>query len=614
MLTHNVTDATAYTLQSNHVSISLEITEEPTEQSLDHYSVKHISIDFVNLLGEICYTIDISLLNTQYGVFISYINDECLVDAFAKWLHDNQYISAIAYDQYVADKHRADVTIVPNGAITFSTMATSSTLANTMYTSINITATNSGASLTISGYVYWRDSNGNSHPARGIDVDICDKEILGYSALVSCVTNSNGYFYATVANDTSILENGGYDISVTINARNQYATMILDNSANQSSVVLYYFTVDCGDNIATSRSVFGTYDESDNACIAFMMLDAIYTGSQYVKSMSGTTPDPIVVTYPYSGLLVSHYNTLYQRIYLDYNARNSWDTVLHEYGHYVAETYGIFPGIAIAHAMDENAIVYMCTNGLWSLPSSIFSSVKKDACALAWQEGWVTYFSVAAQVQQNTQSMSINGVGDILYGSFNLDTGYTSYNSGKGEASELAISRVLWDLTDSSTILGTTDDDAISWGFYVVWDYTVDSDADTFSDFMNYLETCAPYSANASYVSQILEKEQISANLQYPIISSSEAKIYWSKAYEDGTYVFNRYYLDVYDSDKILIYTTQVFSSPGVLNGATWSELCGDNPDGLYLCIRTVPYNNVPGYSQTYASGPYCSELVFYAP
>ena len=46
--------------------------------------MKHISIDFVNLLGEICYTIDISLLNTQYGVFISYINDECLVDAFAK--------------------------------------------------------------------------------------------------------------------------------------------------------------------------------------------------------------------------------------------------------------------------------------------------------------------------------------------------------------------------------------------------------------------------------------------------------------------------------------------------------------------------------------------------
>lgn len=615
MFTHDVLDATAYTMQNNHASISIEITEEPTEQTLDNYLIKHIQIDFMNQSGVSCYSIDMSLLNTQYGVFVSYINDECLVDAFAKWLHDNQYISAIAYDQYVADKHRADVTIVPKGATTFSTMATSSTLADTMYTSINITATNSGASLTISGYVYWRDSNGNSHPARGVTVNIYDRNTTGYGFFTICTANGNGYFSRTITNDLSASENGGYDISIQINAETQYATL-----TNVTAVIEpYYFVVDCGDDINSSISIYSTYNNSQNNCRAFQILDATYTGGLFVRAMTGYNLDSVVIQYPYAGPLTSHYNYFYDHIHLKDDTYGSWDTILHEYGHYVAEMYGIFPGIIMNHTLESNAIVYASMN---LTGDELYLNHKLACCQLAWQEGWATYFSIAAQVQQNTELMGMDGVGNLSFSGFLIEQdkkwdddeqSYVSF-SGRGEASELAVARVLWDLTDTSTILGVSDDDVISWGYYVVWDYTVESDADTFSDFMNYIETCAPYSANATYVSQILEKEQISANLQYPTISSTEARLNWSPAYEDGTYVDNNYYIDVYNSNKVLIYTTRVFSSPGVISGSTWTELCSNNPNGLYLCIRTVPYDNVPGYDYTYASGPYYSELVFYNP
>ena len=151
-----------------------------------------------------------------------------------------------------------------------------------------------------------------------------------------------------------------------------------------------------------------------------------------------------------------------------------------------------------------------------------------------------------------------------------------------------------------------------------MWNLVIESNAMTFSQFLQYFYADTSYYAGERYVGFLLEKERISANLLYPLISASKATITWSPAYEDS-YVKNYYYLDVYNSNGTRVYSTIIVpsttsNSTVTITGTTWTNLCANNSDGLYICIRTVPYNYVIGYTDTYSTGPYYSECISYTP
>lgn len=599
----NITEETVYTSTNNHAYIQMEIVEEPIQQTLDQYIIEHVIIDFLDSEGTSARRICISLLNTQYGVFVSYVDDECLIDAFAKWLCDNQYISGSDYIQYVNDKHSSESI---SGASPVLAMSTKATVyeESAVYVTYTISGSNSGAALGISGYVYWTDTGGNRHPARNISLSIIDDDLID-ETLATITTNSNGYYYTSIANQTGIFENG-CDIRIYVYAKNQYA-----NVADITGAV-YSFVVDCGDDIIGYTSGSSIKSES-NASKAFSVADAVYTGGCYVKAMSTSDLSTITVKYPYSGLLTSHYNNVIPEINLTSEFFSDWDVILHEYGHYASDIFGIYPFTAMAHDIEMNHITYINENELWNVASNAFTGVKYDGCALAWQEGWATYFSISAQVHQNVRSMGIPYTNNIGYSGYNLetntDTNGVLVKPGKGEASELAVARVLWDLADvAGSTFGASDNDLINWGFSVLWLYTVNSEAINLSQFMSYMyEQYIGIETVYSKWGYILEDQKVSAIITSASFSSYSATIQWAEAYHDD-YVQNSYYLVVFNSDMELIYSHSVTVAPAVIHGDTWTSMCNANPDGMYFSIKTVPA------ALDYATGPYYSHYEFYNP
>lgn len=597
-ISHNISNSDLYSVVDNQVELIVNILDEPTNQSLNSLVFEKITIEILNERSEVVYTLDVPLLNTQYGLFVGFINNECLFDYYGQWLLDNGYISKSNYDIIIEEKMTAKP--IGDTRSAAQTYATATYTPASTYVSCTITPYNSGADLDIQIYVGWVDTAGSLHPARYVSVDVLDVDAAENQVLATGSTSKTGFFYADVENQTDSTENGGVDIRIRVKATTPYASI-----TNYSGTV-HSFIVNCGDNVG-ANTIYGNYgfgDAFNNVSRSFYILDAITTGSLYVKAMSGNYLDSIDVVYPYGGPLTSHYN---QRIHLLDSDYSSWDTTLHEYGHYVSDSYNIYPFVAVAHDITDNAITYICENGLWDVGSTLLSSIKYDGCALAWQEGWACYFSIVAQIQQGTASLGISGVGDVSYGALSLEL---NNSSGKGEAHELAVARVLWDMTDGGTMTGSTDTDPILWGYYNVWKYTTESGAETFSQFMSSIYS--RYSNSPTIyrnLGYLLQYHRVSATLSSATFNSSCATVNWSPAFED-TYVGNDYYLDVYNSDMVRVYTKQITSTPCVIDGTVWTNLCTNYGDGLYICIRTCPYDAAIGYTDTYGTGPYYSRFV----
>jgi Ca2+-binding RTX toxin-like protein len=211
---------------------------------------------------------------------------------------------------------------------------------------------------------------------------------------------------------------------------------------------------------------------------AFSIYDALYTGQKFAEAVGSNTKtyNNLVTKFPY-GTIAEYYADFLinglsnskpqiQDLRIPESDWSSWDTILHEYGHWIA-----------FHDKLDNVKV-----GGDHAPgkSNITQSPKTLGTQLGWREGLADYLSLAAQkVAPPPQPFGPlpPNVGDEDYGSvyaYSLESLGARADSlsgilpSDGEGDQSSVSRILWDLADdvqdTVVIAGYTIKDEIAIG------------------------------------------------------------------------------------------------------------------------------------------------------
>lgn len=214
--------------------------------------------------------------------------------------------------------------------------------------------------------------------------------------------------------------------------------------AEPSDVTTYSMpTLSAGSNAPPLASA------DDSLQRAFSVDDAIVTGGTYVKTdlLTGSSLSPpaqIVVKLGSTGTDFDPNTTTINLLTLD---GYDWDVILHEYGHYVASSYNFLATAGGTHNFGTH-----------------------ESLGLAWNEGWGTYFALAAERDQAAQPyvQSVPNVNGPTYDDtedsnihVNLLTqvGIGVTFAGKmnfGEDEELAVAASLYRLTQSGVVSDVT--------------------------------------------------------------------------------------------------------------------------------------------------------------
>lgn len=202
-----------------------------------------------------------------------------------------------------------------------------------------------------------------------------------------------------------------------------------------------------------------TVGRADHTDRAFGVYAAIAVGHRYMKQLRGDSwSQRVEANYPtpYGG---TAYQWLTNNLEIGENDWSDWDVIQHEYGHFVADVLGFD---------DTQCTIFdNCEHGGYeNMSTDLYNGDKDTGTAMAWAEGWPTFFAVSLQREMHV-STTIPGANDTEYNDFNwhanpvvkyrdtLETEETGLS--KGEDQEYANARILWDLYDSQNDTGDTD-------------------------------------------------------------------------------------------------------------------------------------------------------------
>lgn len=585
-----------------NISMDIGFDSDAQVDGIDSIVVSHIQLMVSSsMYHTIPCTLTLFIINSVDGVFVSYIDEEAVVDYYYEWLFDNGRISKEQLDEYRNNKTMTRPYIEFEDE--FDSYPTRSIMEPKVYINYTITPLNSGAQIRVSGTLKWSDTNGTQHNLRNVKVMIMDRDTLTDETLATVYTSNAGSFTSTVDNQTGLLENGGCDVFLKIYPA---STNIAVKTTSNGD---YYFSTPVNENVSGSTISDSQVGGPNNTSKAFYIHQAGVVGALHVKAMSGNAPSNVVFRYPYSDSGNNEYTGSYIKIKT--SSYYSWDVILHEYGHFIQDIYNIENNPGGTHYISENAIDTYFDAGN-SLPTA-----KNKGTRLAWAEGWATYFSISAQVQQNVSSMNIPGSGDGKYNNLagNWYVDLESYDDGKGEGHEMAVSCVLWDFADSSSTTGSTGEsfDNIALGFQTVWNYTISSGAKIFDTFFDYTLVHVSTS-NVRKLGSILGAYKFSAanpktngssSTSYTITSSSAPTLSWTRA-NGSTHCADSYKLFVVTSSGSIIYQAQISgtSSSHTLPNATWQTLKNNYSSGFYWFVTATP-------ESTPTTGAYPSQYIF---
>lgn len=602
-ITYSLDTTKTYSSRDNQVVFTITVLDSCSMQTVDSMTFGEITIAAISTETSCTIkSISLSVLNSQYGIFVGYINDECLADYYIKWLFENSLITETDYDNALFAKTKGTklgtafqtqtTTTQSSGNCGVEPTATTSSK-NKFYVNYTVSYANSGADIKVSGFAKWFDSNGVSHYARGVTVYLFEADPLS-SSLIGTVTASNsGAFTFTFSKQLDPTENGAYDLRLCIEAVSP-GIEIRDTAHNSR----YSYNINLGDNITPRLTGSVTYEES-NTSKAFQVHDALKVGYDYVRIMSGANPETVSVSFPTADSLGCFYGL--GLLYIGNSWFSSWDVILHEYGHFVSDVNDIYPGVARSHGIGDNLIDS--------------TGNKSVGCKLSWQEGWATYFALSAQAHQNVYLLNIPYAGDSTYQDIpsnvisEIENDAYNRHPGKGEGHEMAVARVLWDLADYSTTHGSISEnfDNISLGFTTIWSYSINSKALDFSTFMNYYYLRqTKTSVNYRLAGAILADQNFTADsLDYYAFNLNSPVFSWT--YPTGsTTVPNNYYIEVYDLSMNILYSVALTGSSNSYTPASsfWSTIRSNHSTGVYVCIKATPQGS-------YQTGSYYSEFLY---
>ena len=457
---------------------------------------------------------------------------------------------------------------------------------------------------------------------RNTKVELCDKEIFGHNVLATGYTDENGeitFTYDPTQYDNSN-EVGTDDLFLIWYTESKTLEVKQDLlfTFNYCRTAKIYENVTPGNVYEFRYNVI--YDINHFVFKSFFVQQGMVVGEMFAEQMDFTTGNFINVIYPSGHFFKADDAFCYGNNYKEYlsiigsNRFNDFDTLIHEYGHFVEQSNNLY-GATLFEIMKNNPSHRLIDDHFDDKPE------KEYAMELTWTESWANVFSLMAQKYYKNKYTNIPGFGDESLNKNNLED-YSLYNynvkQNSCEAQELAVSKVLWDLFDSSLTgdIGESHDN-ISLNYTEWWRITTKPGTFTFQDFIEKLseETIE----TQIKISKLLEYHQIAPSNVSAVLDSNKLKISWTPngSINNPNNLFNIKILSLDYTDILTINNIPLTDSVGY-NGTMTYELTDDQMEALNtayaegLNIQIVVEGIRVGAShkdasKTMQSGPYSS-------
>lgn len=429
-------------------------------------------------------------------------------------------------------------------------------------------------SYSVAGYISWTDENGGAHAADNIKVELCDAS-SGTGITSTYTTSSGGYSlsYSTALVNPNVkikVYSEGSNITL-INTNSPYGQYIYESSP---------FTM------TGFTKVSYTASNSTNLGQSLSIQQAMALAHQYVLNLDSTNLNSINVYFPNSSS--NSYFTYSPAIYIKQGHEFEWDTLQHEYGHYVQYHYGIANSPGGTHYLNDNL--------------ADARNNKSDGIRLAWGEGWATYFAINLQNEMNVSYLYIPHVGDSHYqdssNGIDLDLEDPATYYWKGEANEVVVSAVLYDMTDGINLLEA---DQVSFADSFVWSIIKNNYCTTLSDFIQRFYMSSTTLANKYKLGSTLSRYKVAAEPNTP---SSTTPPTFSWIPQGGSTLFpnNSFRVVFLNSNYTTLFSTSYTSSNSIaLTSSQWSLIQSSLPVYYYI-EATQTESSAP-------TGPYYSVL-----
>ena len=441
--------------------------------------------------------------------------------------------------------------------------------------------------ISVSGYIYWKDSNGTNHPAQNVTVEVYDEDVIFDDLIATVTTNDNGYYTATVDISNSWNEGKSFDIYVNVFSKGANIT-VTDSSGNvyeQPSTT----TNNVKENIVKTIYISNTTDGGKS----FSVHQAMQHANKFMKTLEGAFLNNIDVSFPDNSQGTSCFSPSEEHIYILGGDAFDWDVLQHEYGHYVQHEFGIADNPGGTHFYNVNHADYV--------------SNKSQGVRLAWAEGWATYYAIMLQNELALSSLSIPNVGDTEYSdtvdvSIDYDIETVDADYLLGESGEVAVSGVLYDLTDSSN---SSDSDSIYCYFSDIWNITKANDCTTLSSLITGIYN-AGYTTNAKLrIGITLTHFKVAASLNDAPsnMNTGTPTFSWTPQGGSANYPNNSFRLAFYDEDyNLTLRTGYTTGNTYTLSSTQWSTITAASTT-IYCCVET-------SQTSTPSTGAYYSNLI----
>jgi hypothetical protein len=303
--------------------------------------------------------------------------------------------------------------------------------------------------VTITGYLYFWDDEGNQEFLDGACVELFDDDLVFDNWIDTTYTTSDGYFVlGPVENvDNEIGESGTRDLYIEVWASNWAASVI------DSVSTTWHFRTDTLWDVSDGEHNWGNMPVPDDRAPAFNILNAATLGARYIDIFDETPAEVTIVWYPgYSPLKGTAYDPITDTIKLQGKADDpdQWDecVIIHEYGHFIMDTFGD-----------------------WTL----MQKISKSEDEMRWIEGWAQFFQSPVRDYYEFSNPWIYW--DKPFTTDETGTNLETWTTTKDTYNWVA--SILWDIYDGDvTYPSADDDDELYLEFNEIWDVFRNYDPD----------------------------------------------------------------------------------------------------------------------------------------
>ena len=583
-----------------------------------------ISIILNSKLDKVKYTLVVELCNgaklesSIYGIIENdklYINCNSFNAAkdiyWSEVLNDNKKIDA----EKIKNEYEAYMNQINAGAVKESSYIIKGEKTN---------STKSGVDTYVSGLIRWFDDWGRAHPLQNALLEIMDEGAWGNGSADQLIgvtyTNEYGEY-----NYGFINRSGGRNIYIKIYPAGENFIVKTGTGNNYVLRTETTYGVITGSTVVRNQDIVDGYEITR----AFQISQAVNVSARFAKEMSGETMPYVTVKYPHNETSTNCFyrnNVIYiigdrwnDAIFNGIILRSyaSWDVIQHEYNHHVQHYFNItnspggwHTGVNMYdHYMSHhngNSNDECVVNGSITCANPSVSDAKKYAIRIAYAEAWPSIVGAISQqyaISNFNLDNNIATVGDAEYRAYNgVLTNYED-EVGGGEANENAICGFLWDLYDSNN----ETHDEIFLGTLDLWNLTINSEAKTLSELVNYYVNNYLTTYDLPKIGRLSSAYQLSSPQLTIFPNGSNAPSFsWIADGPSTNLRNNDFYIIFYDcyyNEIMRIHTT---NRPVTLSQEQWDSIIYSYGNNYYVTVVTYE-------THTPITGGYYSNFISFA-